>query len=370
MEKYTLDYTGQEVNELLQKVNDTTVPTKVGDLTNDTGFITNTVDNLTNYYKKTETYTQTEVNSLINAITTLNIQVVTALPTSNISSTTIYLKGANTSGTNDYEEWIYVNGGWELIGTTAIDLTPYATKTYVDGKATLSAMGVTATAAELNYVDGVTSKVQTQLNAKAALASPTFTGTPKAPTAAAGTNTTQLATTAFVQSAVKEKVIAEVSNESSVSEISLTNLNLAIGKRYKLYISTAWTGSSKERSIYLSIPDNTNDFVGASLEVLDDVMLKNTTIDTQNLKLSVDSRTGPMMLEVDIFTTINTSDNTPTVYIECLSKELYSFSKCMIRFLKVSKTLKANSPINTIKIQTTGSTTIGVKSYAKLIEIY
>lgn len=37
--------------------------------------------------------------------------------------------------------------------------------------------------------------------AKANLASPTFTGTPAAPTAAAGTNTTQLATTAFVQSA-------------------------------------------------------------------------------------------------------------------------------------------------------------------------
>lgn len=34
---------------------------------------------------------------------------------------------------------------------------------------------------------------------KANLASPTFTGTPKAPTAAAGTNNTQLATTAFVQ---------------------------------------------------------------------------------------------------------------------------------------------------------------------------
>jgi hypothetical protein len=36
----------------------------------------------------------------------------------------------------------------------------------------------------------------------AALASPTFTGTPKAPTAASGTNTTQLATTAFVQNAL------------------------------------------------------------------------------------------------------------------------------------------------------------------------
>ena len=37
---------------------------------------------------------------------------------------------------------------------------------------------------------------------KADKASPTFTGTPKAPTAAAGTNTTQVATCAFVQSAV------------------------------------------------------------------------------------------------------------------------------------------------------------------------
>ena len=36
--------------------------------------------------------------------------------------------------------------------------------------------GVTATAAELNYVDGVTSNVQTQLDLKATLADPTFTG--------------------------------------------------------------------------------------------------------------------------------------------------------------------------------------------------
>ena len=36
----------------------------------------------------------------------------------------------------------------------------------------------------------------------APLASPTFTGTPAAPTAASGTNTTQIATTAFVQAAI------------------------------------------------------------------------------------------------------------------------------------------------------------------------
>jgi len=36
--------------------------------------------------------------------------------------------------------------------------------------------GVTATATELNYVDGVTSNVQTQLNAKASIAGASFTG--------------------------------------------------------------------------------------------------------------------------------------------------------------------------------------------------
>lgn len=41
---------------------------------------------------------------------------------------------------------------------------------------------------------------------KAALVSPTFTGTPKAPTATAGTNTKQIATTEFVASAVSDAV--------------------------------------------------------------------------------------------------------------------------------------------------------------------
>jgi len=48
----------------------------------------------------------------------------------------------------------------------------------------------------------VSTATQTALNLKADLASPTLTGVPAAPTAAPGTNTTQLATTAFVQAAV------------------------------------------------------------------------------------------------------------------------------------------------------------------------
>lgn len=48
--------------------------------------------------------------------------------------------------------------------------------------------------------------VYSALLLKASLASPIFTGTPKAPTAASGTNSTQIATTAFVQAAISAAV--------------------------------------------------------------------------------------------------------------------------------------------------------------------
>lgn len=48
------------------------------------------------------------------------------------------------------------------------------------------------------HAESDVTNLATDLAAKAPLASPTFTGTPAAPTAAADTNTTQLATTAFV----------------------------------------------------------------------------------------------------------------------------------------------------------------------------
>lgn len=110
-----------------------TQPTKVSDLQNDSGFIDNTVNNLTNYYLKTQTYTQAEVDALIGAIVTLNILVVQALPTQDISTTTIYLVPKQTPETQDiYDEYIYVNNAWEHIGTTEIDLSNYYTKTQVD----------------------------------------------------------------------------------------------------------------------------------------------------------------------------------------------------------------------------------------------
>ena len=63
---------------------------------------------------------------------------------------------------------------------------------------TLGAVSVTATGAELNFSIGVTSLIQSQINLKAAIASPTFTGVPLSTNAAVDTNTTQIATTAYV----------------------------------------------------------------------------------------------------------------------------------------------------------------------------
>lgn len=107
-------------------------PTKLSDFNNDSGFITNTVNNLTNYYKKSETYTQVEVDALISAVVTIDIEVVQTLPTTDISTTTIYLLPKQTAETDDvYDEYINTTGtsaGWELIGSTQVDLSNYYTK--------------------------------------------------------------------------------------------------------------------------------------------------------------------------------------------------------------------------------------------------
>ena len=57
----------------------------------------------------------------------------------------------------------------------------------------------------------------TDITGKADLAGPTFTGVPAAPTASSGTNTTQIATTAFVTAAVPD-----VSGKANTSDIGST----------------------------------------------------------------------------------------------------------------------------------------------------
>lgn len=140
----TTDY-----NDLLNK------PTKLSDFTNDGVFITNAVNDLTNYYLKSETYTQSEVNGLISLIPKFAIAVVNSLPTQDISTTTIYLVPSTSETTDMYKEYIYVNNAWELLGIQKADLTNYYTKSETDtllsAKANTSALSTVATSG--SYTD-------------------------------------------------------------------------------------------------------------------------------------------------------------------------------------------------------------------------
>ncbi|MBQ4523293.1 MAG: hypothetical protein IJA10_10140 [Lachnospiraceae bacterium] len=62
--------------------------------------------------------------------------------------------------------------------------------------------GITVNTMEINHLKDSTGNIQEQLNNKAPLDSPVLTGTPQAPTAETGNNTTQVATTEFVQNEI------------------------------------------------------------------------------------------------------------------------------------------------------------------------
>lgn len=131
--------------QLNNKADTTDIPTLLSQLTNDTGFVTNSVSDLINYYTKDDTYSQEEINNMISAIPKFSIQVVQSLPSSNISTTTIYLVPKTASTNDSYDEYIYVSNTWEKIGSTAVSLDDYYTKAQVNAMVTpvQSATGIT-----------------------------------------------------------------------------------------------------------------------------------------------------------------------------------------------------------------------------------
>ena len=96
-------------------------------------FITATTDDLVNYYLKSETYTQTEVDNLIGAVSGFSYEIAQSTsavvdPQSNV----LYLIGPSGSGSDQYEEYVYTNNTWTKIGDTSIDLSDYVTVTMLN----------------------------------------------------------------------------------------------------------------------------------------------------------------------------------------------------------------------------------------------
>lgn len=76
---------------------------------------------LLNYYNKTE------VDQKISQIKKFKTKVVSVLPTEDIEEETIYLVKLDESSPDMYEEYIYVDGLWELLGRQSVNLVDYVT---------------------------------------------------------------------------------------------------------------------------------------------------------------------------------------------------------------------------------------------------
>lgn len=97
------------------------LPTATSDLTNDSGYVDTATDQLVHYYKKSQTYSQAEVDDLVAAASDFEYVTVNALPTASAATKgKFYLYNGHryvTTGNDPYT--------WEDLGTYDIDLTGY-----------------------------------------------------------------------------------------------------------------------------------------------------------------------------------------------------------------------------------------------------
>ena len=139
-------------------------------------------------------------------------------PVSTATQTALDAKASNTALANHEADTTNIHGiaDTSVLATattvaTAKSEAITAAGTAADTKVSTAVAALTKSSVGLANVDNtsdankpVSTATQTALNLKAPLASPSLTGTPTAPTANVGTNTTQVATTAFVKAAIED----------------------------------------------------------------------------------------------------------------------------------------------------------------------
>lgn len=96
---------------------------------------------LTNVYTKTET--DSAIAAAIAAVDHLSREIVETLP-ENANANVIYMvRREGGAGQDVYNEYMYINGTWEIIGDTSVDLTGYAKKEDIVVKSVSSDFTVT-----------------------------------------------------------------------------------------------------------------------------------------------------------------------------------------------------------------------------------
>jgi hypothetical protein len=113
-------------------------------------------------------------------------------------------------------------------------------------------------------VEDLATAVETQLLLKSPLSSPTFTGTPSAPTAASDTSTTQIATTQFVVNQGYLKSSAATSTYAPLISPALTGVptspTAALGTNTTQIATTAYVQNELENFVTLPSQSGNNGF--------------------------------------------------------------------------------------------------------------
>lgn len=131
-----------------------------------------------------------EATSLGNAVTLTNSAVIAKTLTGFVSGS-----GPLNASDNILSAIQKLDGNISL--KAPIDNPSFTTRITTPA-ITLGGTAITSSASQINYLNQATNRTGTSTSSVVLSASPTLTGVPSAPTAAPGTNTTQIATTEFV----------------------------------------------------------------------------------------------------------------------------------------------------------------------------
>ncbi len=107
----TFEIQNANMADLELKADKSSVPTSLSQLTNDTKF-----------------KTEAEIQEMIAKSSKLKKEVTTSLPSTGKDDVIYLVKDTSGKDNNNYLEYLWIDGKWELIGSTQVDLSEYATK--------------------------------------------------------------------------------------------------------------------------------------------------------------------------------------------------------------------------------------------------
>lgn len=239
----------------------------------------------------------------------------------------------------------------------------------VSGGTGFTASGVNDLPETIGYLDGATGNIQNQLNLKAPLASPSLTGIPTSTTAAVNTNTTQIATTAYVMNQGYSKLDSPIFTgtvslpaNTSIGSVSSTEIGYVDGvtSSIQTQINTKSPAASPTFTGTVTLPATTSIGVVDSTEIgyLDGVT---SSIQTQiNSKLATTAFTYANITKATYATVgslpASASNTGKVMYVQTDGYMYYSTGAAWIKLAKFNDTTALTYNINALSDVDTSTT--------------